>query len=348
MASGGKAPTTGDRAGIGEQHSKKKGSNPKHIRSGHLGWLIKCYGKVLAAVGEPDNHDRVSELRNELKELWERYENAHSEYLDSADLSESKLNKLEEQHEEHQNDFLRAQDTMRRYLTTGLLPRRSPSGNSRQQEVATDEELERSRQEFQMAQRELDRLEAERAFQQQAADLARARLSFYEKSAERSQRRTSEAQGHLMSMPTQRTSMFFEYTPPRSSKSPPLQRSLAVEMQEAAIAAPSSKERAPKTPAEGRSTLREVRRHIARSGSVATQTLRQEILEEWRQDMTEQEDASRPAKGNPQQRLASVPAATAHSVSQQPSRPSRETAEQEATNANASSHASIQQHSSRD
>ena len=96
MASGGRTPTTGGHAGISEQQSRKKGLNPKHIRSGHLGWLTKCYGKVLAAVGEPDNQDSVSELWNELTELWERYENAHSEYLDSTELSQSKLDKLEE------------------------------------------------------------------------------------------------------------------------------------------------------------------------------------------------------------------------------------------------------------
>ena len=50
----------------------------------------------MAAVGEPDNQDSVSELWNELKELWERYENAHSEYLDSTELSQSKLDKLDE------------------------------------------------------------------------------------------------------------------------------------------------------------------------------------------------------------------------------------------------------------
>ena len=80
---------------------------------------MKCYGDDLAAVGVPDNQDRASELWNELKDLWERYETAHSEYFDSVNLSQSKLDSLHEQLEEHRGDLCTRYHT-RDWTTTGM------------------------------------------------------------------------------------------------------------------------------------------------------------------------------------------------------------------------------------
>ena len=129
---------------------------------------MKCYGDDLAAVGVPDNQDRASELWNELKDLWERYETAHSEYFDSVNLSQSKLDSLHEQHEEHRGDF--AQDTIRRYLPTGLSPRGSPRRTPKEtpkQQGVTNKDLDHRRQEFLRAYFELERLDIEWVLQKQ-------------------------------------------------------------------------------------------------------------------------------------------------------------------------------------
>ena len=114
MASGGASPKTGGRGGITEVSTKTP--NLKRTRSAQLGWLTQEYTKILAAVGEPNNIDRVSELYNHLGELWERYENAHSDYLAEAQLSESKLEKLNKQHEGNRRDFYQAKEVMKEIL----------------------------------------------------------------------------------------------------------------------------------------------------------------------------------------------------------------------------------------
>ena len=354
MASGGESPTTGGHGGIGGASVSKKGPNPKRTRSAQLGWLTQCYGRVLAAVGEPNNEETVGALWNDLKEFWERYENAHSNYLAEAELSESKLRKLDKQHEDNRRDFCQAQETMRKYLTTGLSPRPAEGTPRDQLLVVDDEVLQRSREEYQQVRDDLDRINIERRFQEQAADLARARLSFYEqKSAERAQRleqalRVQQKtpgsrsigqvlqQEPLVSRPGSKPWLT---DPPRSPRQhPPLSRDLDEELQAAATASDGRRSPGP-TPTQGQSALRDVRRHIARSGSVATQTLRKDILNEWRQEVQQEEQASRPDQGHPQQQPGQAPAAPARRVTQQPPKSSRDTAEQESMDATASSHA---------
>ena len=359
MTSGGESPATGGHGGIGGASVSKKGPNRKRTRSAQLGWLTQCYGRVLAAVGEPNNEETVGALWNDLKEFWERYENAHSNYLAEAELSESKLRKLDKQHEDNRRDFCQAQETMRKYLTTGLSPRPAEGTPRDQLLVVDDEVLQRSREEYQQVRDDLDRINIERQFQEQAADLARARLSFYEqKSAERAQR-LEQALRVQQKTPSSRSigqvlqqeplvsrpgSKPWLTDPPRSPRQhPPLSRDLDEELQAAATA---SDGRSPgPTPAQGQSALRDVRRHIARSGSVATQTLRKDLTE-WRQEIQEQEQASRPAPGQRQQQPKSAPAAPALRVSQQPPRSSLDTAEQESMGAAAGNRAGVQQRSS--
>ena len=334
---------------MGEKRSRKKGPNPKHTRSGQLGWLTQCYGKVLAAVGEPDNQDRVSELWNELKDLWEKYESAHSEYLDSAALSQSKLDNLEEQHEEHRSDFLRAQDTMRRYLTTGLSPRgptTSPCGTPREQMLILeeDEDLQRGREEIQRAERELkrieqQRLEMEKSFELQRADLDKMQENLHQLSVEKSRRRATDPRREpLVSRPGSKP--WLTESPRSSRQQPPLSRDLDDELQ---VATASDGRRSPKlTPRQGKSALQDARSHIARSGSVANKTLVSDILTEFRQEVQQKDQASRSVQGQPQQQQKTAPVAPAHCVSQQPPRSSRDTAEHGTTGAIASN----QQHSS--
>ena len=229
MASGGETPASGSHAEMGGKRSRKKGPNPKHTRSGQLGWLTQCYGKVLAAVGEPDNQARVAELLLELQDLWQRYENAHSEYLASTRLSDSKLDALEKQHEEHRGDYHRSVETMRRYLTTGLSPRRSPrqfhEGTPEQRHVITDEELEQARRDSIEAKRRLHQAETERQFLKQREELAQVRLSLLESRSGMSDR--SRAVDHMRE-PTesQRRVSPLVISPPRSPQQPPVQRSL--------------------------------------------------------------------------------------------------------------------------
>ena len=289
MASGGETPTF-DRTTSTNQSTKKL-PNPKHTRSAQLGWLTQCYGKVLAAVGEPDNQHVVAELCDRLKELWEKYENAHSEYLAATDLSPSKLSKLDNQHEEHRGDYYRAIDTMRRYLNTGLTPRgslrRTHGGSSEQQQSIIMEELENARRDSTEAKRRLEYYDMERKFLQQNAELAEMRLSLYEARTEKSERRRVADYPREPTGSPRRMSSLIDSTPP-------VQRSLATEMQAAATS--SNENHVSTTPTEGHSALRDVRRHIARSGNVATQVLQQEILQEWRQSMSDNA-ASRPVMG---------------------------------------------------
>ena len=233
MASGGETPKTDGHAEMGEKRSRRKGPNPKHTRSGQLGWLTQCYGKVLAAVGKPDNRVRVAELLTELQDLWQKYEKAHSEYLASACLSGSKFDELEKQHEEHRGDYYRATETMRRYLTTGLSPRRSPSRTHDERSFVTEEELERARRDSLEAKRRREYHDTQRKFLQQNEELAQMRLSLLESRSGKSDR--SRAVDYLRE-PTgsPRRMSCLVISPPRSPQQPPVQRSLETEMQAAA------------------------------------------------------------------------------------------------------------------
>ena len=346
MASGGASPKTGGRGGITEVSTKTP--SLKRTRSAQLGWLTQEYTKILSAVGKPNNIDRVSELYNHLGELWQRYENAHSDYLAEAQLSESKLEKLNEKHEDNRRNYCDARDVMRKYLDEGLGPNTSPLGTPREQMLILeeDEDLQRSRERIQQAERKLDRIDRERrdierSFQMQEEDLEKMRENLQRLSVEKSRRRATDPRREpLASRPGSKPWLADSPRSPRQQ--PPLSRDLDEELQAAATATGSGR-RSPKlTPRQGKSALQDVRSHIARSGSVATQTLVRDILTEYRQEFQEKEQASRPTQGQPQQQQKTAPVAPAHRVSQQPTRSSRDTAERGTTGAIASN----QQHSS--
>ena len=126
-----------------------------------------------------------------------------------------------------------------------------------EQRVAADELFENTRRES-----------GETQFLKHNADLNRMQLSFYESRSDNDERSRVVDYPREPTGSPRRMSSLISNPPPELS----VQRSLATELQAAAVAS-SNEKTVSSTPTEGRSALRDVKRNIARAGRIAAQAL---------------------------------------------------------------------------